>query len=388
MNKFFKTVGIIFLLIIVIYGYKAFRLFSVRKHFKEYGEMKVDSQAFRPQAKILPEPIMDFFPSRRPDPRVFVDNYYRHAGNATDDDFNKGLDEIFKDYIPSNINDFAAKLAPKFLPKIGYLKVSAPCSFEEAENLPPMPDLEKMEEIMFFWCYLSRYFAQKNDEDTSMLLAYAPITYAKDLETKYADCASVEAKRVSDSIVRAACMTIIYMSEKTNPNSRYIRLIVNDLYTLLENEFPLSRCVKYKKYIITSVVEAKRKKGSKFAGMIQENSVMQGEINSFFDELLKYVDEPLEKVDSEFKNWQKKKKKFFYDPLAELSIFDYERNIPAMMLANRFYNYYQLREDQEKHIKMLKSCIKRLALYSYKTSRGHEPDSDEELEKWLGRKLP
>lgn len=388
MNKFWRiTVGII-IVVFAVLGYKVIRFFSIKNMFKEYNQIKVDSQVFRPKEKILPEPIMDFFPSKRPDPRVFVDNYYMHPGNAVDDEYNQKLDEIFKDYIPTNINEFASKLAPKFLQKIGYLKVASLPSFEEAENFPNMPDLEKMEEIMFFWCYLSRYFAQKNDEDSSMLLAYAPITYAKDLETKYADCASIEAKRVSTNIVRAACMTFIYMTEKTKPNSRYIRLIVNDLYTLLENEYPLSRCVKYKQYVINSVAEAKAKKGNKFASIILSSSVMQNEFKNFFDELLKYIDEPLEKVDSDFKAWQTRTKKYFHDPLKEISLFDYERWASVILLSNRFPNYYQLKENQERHVKMLKNCIKRLALYSYKASRGHEPDSDEELEKWLGRKLP
>ncbi|MBP5467638.1 MAG: hypothetical protein J6Z11_00165 [Candidatus Riflebacteria bacterium] len=154
------------------------------------------------------------------------------------------LSESIKSIIPQNIGDFRTQFAASIKQKMTEAKKKASPTYEESSDLPSSPDKTTFRNTVRYWNLLSRYYDNKRDYDTSLLMIHSVFYLTKDMLTNYSSSGFISSRLISFINYSIACDSLLSWANKAKLNSHKLsKAVAKDILDFVDNEESFSKII-------------------------------------------------------------------------------------------------------------------------------------------------
>ncbi len=364
-----------------------------------------DSNFARESSKYLddfnfPEYAKKFMPDEKLYEEISrIDTLIPRGKNLGNSFLEDELYESIKGIIPDNIDEYKTVFAPIIKNKISEEKENKLISYADGASLPYTPKMNTFRNTLRYWNLVSRYYDQKRDYDTSLLIIHGIFYLSRDLITKYNSSGFFSRRLVYQICNSVACDSILKWASIPRLNSHKLsKTVAIDILDLVKNEYPFSQNLIYEQNYLEINTEnfLKSIDKGKIASIIQSQEY-KDMIDIYFKKPLEYIDKPLYELKNKFKEFEEETNNFSdeynlkTDKIQKFLINLFTKK--EMIIA---YNYFRLqypnvkffKEKYEENLAKMEFVAIALAINSFYCERSRLPSSIGELGNWLDRELP
>ena len=156
------------------------------------------------------------------------------------------LTESIKSIIPQNIEEFRTQFASSIKQKMTETKKKSTPTYEESSDLPSSPERTTFRNTVRYWNLLSRYFDNKRDYDTSLLMVHSIFYLSKDFLTNYSSSGFISSRLISFINYSIACDSLLNWANKPKLNSHKLsKAVAKDILDFVDNEVAFTNLIKF-----------------------------------------------------------------------------------------------------------------------------------------------
>ena len=404
MNKNKKIITIIISVIVLFFVYRIYIIYSSIQKIQAINSMDFQ-YALDNYKKPNPDDIPAFAKKFRINENYEKDlftffNAYRFDSTSKNEENQKKYKETFEDLkykITFNLDDFKNELIPYLLARLNDNKDMVFPSFEERKSLPNAPEYKTFENIAKYWVFISRFFEEQGDNDSSLLLFYGIITLLMDYETQYKD----NYYPISEmNIAELGCDSILVWASRPKPqNIEMSKKVANALLKFAKTDYNFSNYLKKRKIEFEDSMQYSLKHNFyPHLSSLYKSKMMEEALNYIFEDPLKQADKPYYEIKNYLEKYTKRKieaDKFvstaYYSNLGILNstfLLHPEKTVYENIISKKSLYLELLKRAYEQKLAIIELTAIALAINSYYCEKNTLPKTMEELSLWFGKELP
>lgn len=401
-NKKKKIKTIIITIIVIIIAIKGFSLYNAFMYIRAISSMTLQ-YGLKNYKKYNIKNFPNFAKNFRADDSLEMEWFsfygqYIHSDNDPkhEERYKKALIKL-EEEVPINLEEFKNILIPKITSMINSDKATSFPTFEDRKKIPANPKSKSLENTCKYWVYVSKYFEEKNDYESSILLRQGMFYLVRAHEVEFNEnFYPLTELSISD----IACESIRKWASEPKPQHKELsRKIAKDIFDLVKTEYSISQKIEYEKKYCNDCIEYCINLNSYYSSFLKsiKNSGRLKKITDLtYDEPLTYINNPYYEIKDKLEKFTEKERQNYWciKDFKSKGIFDLNFFLyPEEMVDNYLTETYSFllesdKQAYEQRLADMEMTAIALLINAYYCENNELPKNMKELSSWYGEELP